>query len=675
MAYSYRTTDIARASTPTADMLRSAGLNFTSVAKGDALDGPGFASLSDNDHFVGWQYSAGWYREEVVQGSVIPARIKRGSRVVGATLHLAIIGSSWPSGTVVADGTNWVDVWAIRRTLVLGSTIMTTMTPTNYTTGTAWDELGIKFGVGNDTDPTYIGRFQWTQGNHDAAPSDTVPVFKTVSMRAELARILAFDEQFQFALKAEWDKPASGTTERRITINVPALSAAKPHSYLTLNYRQPLEFYGSTSDFKVDQANLKDFNSAGLDQHLFLGTPSLGAVGAVQTFFVRNESDSPQPAVLVLTGRSIMGSVSHDGVASTLRLRYPRVYDTASGQATPTGRWRLVFTSATLFNALFTPEGSTVETTVSTGLAKASDQVIQYSSLNALNILSAAWSGTATAADVVAFDTFGDLHTTAVPLASLDVMRLARHEDGDRTSGETLEPRVASRMRACQLYRHDTAAIANSGGATGVIGNVSGDGANDGTHIKVPDTTIFTADDYATLARYEATDETNVTGTIYRVEHVRIKTVYSMTHATYPGQLGLYQTVATPTDFDSNSIFTTGVWLGKEDVADQGFLSTAASTSSDLITLDTTPSRTTGTVTLLDPTSGQTQTAVIASYPGGTSLRLTAPPTYDYPAQSLVYFGDETKSNVDFFMWAEPPATGTRGRKLGYPIALSWAIT
>jgi hypothetical protein len=673
--------EVGRDETPTTEHMDGVTIRGLALAKSDATTTNGTTLTSADEQYVGWVISTSVMRAEPFIYLQLPARLKRGMRVVAASLVLKITDSFWTStNTVPTDGTNVVDVYAVRRGL---SSSLAGVTWAEWSAGNAWDEPGIKFGVGSDVDASPIASFTWTQADDDAGPSLVAPATKTLDIRDEMQRLLNFDEPLQLVLKARWSKtgvPGTGSASdfRALEISNPAGNPDKEHSYLSVLGRNPIETYGATPSHKPDQTNLKDIGVTSLEQHLYLGTPPKGGASGPVEFHARNEIESSQPAVLVLAAKTHVGSVNQEGVAGTGRLRYVRGFQTATGEQTPTGSWRFTFTSATEGDLEFRGEADAdySDTLVSpnTLIDTTIDQTIAYDSLDALTIPAAAWSGTFVAGDVLEWETFGDRHTTVTPLSTLDAVRLAPHAAGDRTTADTGEARRASRAVAAQLYRHDTSTIANAGGATGVIGNVT-DGANTGTHVKVPDTSIFVAGDLATLATYTAHSETDDTfPTTMRVEHVTIKTVYAMDHATYPGQIGLEETLASPTQFDSSSILTTGVWLGKLEVPNQMFLGQTASTASTNIVVASTPPRTSGTITLLDLTTGTTEQRTIASALG-TTLTLTAAPSYAYPTGSLVFFEDEENSYSPFWAWAEPATTESRGHKLGYLTCLSYAVT
>lgn len=673
--------EIGRDETPTEELLDGVVIRGLAIPKGDATTTNGTTDTDKDSQYVGWVISTGIYRAQPIMRLDVPARIKRGMRVIAAYLHLAVTASHWTStNTVPTDGTAVVDVYAVRRAL---SSTFTGITWPEWSAGNSWDEAGIKFGVGSDVDASPIASFTWSQAEDDAGPTPTAPTIKSLDIRDEMQRLLNFDEPLQLVLKARWTKtgiPGAGSAsdQKVLRISNPAGNPQDIHTYIELHGRNPIEVYGATPSHKPDQTNLKDIGVTSLEQHLYLGTPPKGGASGPVEFHARNEIESSQPAVLVLAAKTHVGSVNQEGVAGTGRLRYVRGFDTATGEQTPTGSWRFTFTSATEGDLEFRGEAdadySDALVSPNTLIDTTIDQTIAYDSLDALTIPAAAWSGTFVAGDVVEWETFGDRHTTAAPLSTLDSVRLAPHAAGDRTTADTGEARRASRAVAAQLYRHDTSTIANAGATTGVIGNVT-DGANTGTHVKVPDTSIFVAGDLATLATYTAHSETDGTfPASMRVEHVTIKTVYAMDHATYPGQIGFEETLTSPTQFDSSSILTTGVWLGKLEVPNQMFLGQTASTASTNIVVASTPPRTSGTITLLDLTTGTTEQRTIASTLG-TTLTLTAAPSYAYPTGSLVFFEDEENSYSPFWAWAEPATTESRGHKLGYLTCLSYAVT
>ena len=537
--YTAREFEIGRDETPVEELIDGVTIRGLAIPKGDATTTNGTTETDPDSQFVGWVISTGIYRAQPIMRLQLPARIKRGMRVIAAYLHLAITDSHWTStNTVPTDGTAVVDVYAVRRDL---SSTFTGITWANWSTGNAWDEPGVKFGAGSDVDASPIASFTWSQAEDDAGPSLTAPTIKPIDIRDEMQRLLNFDEPLQLILKARWTKtgiPGAGSAsdQKVLEISNPAGNPDQIHTYIEIQGRNPIEVYGATPTHRPDQTNLKDVLVTSLEQHLYLGTPPKGAASGPVEFHARNEIESSQRAVVLLAAKTLVGSVDQAGVAGSGRLRYVRGFDTATGQQTPTGRWRATFTSATLFGLEFKGEAdadfSTTDVLPNAAIDITADNTIDYDSLDALSIPAAAWSGTFASGDVVEWETFGDRHTAATPLSTLDSVRLAPHAAGDRTTADTGEARVASNAVACQLYRHDTSKIANSGGQTGVIATVT-DGANSGTHIKVPDTSIFNAGDLATIATYIAHEETDDTLTsTMRVEHVQIKTVYAMDHAT-----------------------------------------------------------------------------------------------------------------------------------------------
>ena len=663
MTYAYRSTQIGIAASPTGELLIVKSIAGKSLAKGDSAD------VSDTTQTTSTALYCGWKTVTSVPVRLtpliyldMPSRIKRGSRVLRALMKLYVCDSDFPSDVVPANNT--VELWAIRRTL---SNTLALATWTNYASGAPWDELGIKYAVGNDTDGTLIDSFTWTQDDHDLAPTFTAAVVKELTLTDEFQRLLDFDEPIRLALRAKW---ATAATQATINVDLPsdATQKTRPHTYFDLRYKYPLEVYGATPGGTYDPGNLKDVNSTGTEQHLFLGTPPRGSSTAAQKFFVRNELTAAQPAVVFEGGYSQIGSIDQTHVVGSGRRRYITIYNTDGTHQTPSGTWRLVFSAATTYDVKFTPDGSTTEASVVTGKSTASNESITYNALTALLINSDGWTGTFAAADYVSFETRGDLHSTAYPLSNLDDVYVAPHAAADRTTAYTTKRRHLGRATTQQLYGEDTSVIANSGGATGVIATVTDGGTF--THIKLPDTSRYTADGYATLATYDASDETVGTA---RVEQVQIKTVYALGDATYPGQIRLYETVATPGDFDSTSIFTTGVWLGRLEAPAQGLLAATASVSSANIIVSATPTRTSGVITLFDPDSGTSETKTI-DFVVGTTITLTAAPSYAYPVGSEYFFNDETTSNMPFFVTAEPTTSNPRGRKLGYGSAISIAI-
>jgi hypothetical protein len=418
-----------------------------------------------------------------------------------------------------------------------------------------------------------------------------------------------------------------------------------------------------------------DATSESLNQHLWLGAVAKGSASSYEKFYIRNEMTSTQPAVTIVSGRATIGSIDNSAVVGSGTFQCIRVYDyVASTSATPTGVWRFVFTSATLYDVKFTPDGTTTESTVVTGKSINSDETIQYSGVNALHVKSQAnggSTGTFAAADVVTFETRADLHTTAYPKANLDDFYLAPHANNDRTTANSAVKRSAANAFATQLNLNDGRTVANSGDSTAVCCTVTDGGTF--THIKVPDPMIFATDGYATLATYNSLGDPAVPGSGERVETVQIKARYDINDATYPGQIRLYENLSTPADFDSTSIFTSGLWIGMLEEADQQTLSADASTASPVISLTAALTATSGVLTLLDIDTGTNEQRTIASVVGST-VTLTAVPSYAYPRGSLVFFASETASNRPFFCQTTVPAAATKGRKRAYVTSESWAV-
>jgi len=673
MSYIYRSVNIGQSSTPTADLLKVNTIVGLALAKGDTADSSGTTLTANSNQGVGWANVGPYSRYEAIMilpQSSLATYMPRNARILTGTLKLNIIARTMGS-VVPTGGTNFVQVWAVRRAI---NASFTGLTWTNYVTGTPWAELGILFGTGADTDSARLDRFEFTQADLDANPGVATPVVKDINLTSELQRAMDFGEPLQLALKAEW--AGSGTSTLVVYFSQPSGDAANMHSYLEIGFRRPRELYQSDASGNLDQTGMLDATSESLLQHAYLGAVSKGTSGASEKYFVRNEMTTAQPAITVQSGRVAVGSIDNSGVVGSGRVLCVRGYDYVAGvSATPTGVHRFVFTSATLYDHKFTPEGTTSEATVSTGNDITTDETLQYAALNALLVKSVANGGsvgTFAAADVVTFETRGDLHTTSFPKANLDDFWLLPHANNDRTTGNSSKQRSAANAHTCQLNHNDTRVIANStGSTTGVIGDVTDGGSF--THIKVPDPTLFVADGYATLATYNSAGDPSNPGSGERVEHVQIKTVYDINDATYPGQIRLYEDLATVSDFDETSVFTSGVWIGTLEPADQQTLAVVASVASPVITLSAALVATSGTLTLLDLATGQTEDRTIASV-SGVSVTLTAVPSYAYPSGSLVFFKTETTSNRPFFAKAIVPAAATKGRKRAYLSSESWAI-
>jgi hypothetical protein len=674
MSYIYRSVEIGRSATPTADLMKVNTIRGRALAKGDAADTTGTATnTASNNQYVGWIDTTPQVRAEpiaILPHSSLVTYVPVNARILSATLKLSVIGRFGWGGVVPGSGTNFVQVWPVRRAV---NASFTGLTWVNWFTASPWAEYGIKFGIGADSDSTYLDRFEFTQADYDLNPSAATPIVKDVDLTTEIQRVIDFTEPLQLAFKAEWAKPSSGSGY--VILSQPSGDAANPHSYLEINYRRPREFYQAAADGTLDQTEMLDATSESLNQHLWLGAVAKGSASSYEKFYIRNEMTSTQPAVTIVSGRATIGSIDNSAVVGSGTFQCIRVYDyVASTSATPTGVWRFVFTSATLYDVKFTPDGTTTESTVVTGKSINSDETIQYSSVNALHVKSQAnggSTGTFAAADVVTFETRADLHTTAYPKANLDDFYLAPHANNDRTTANSAVKRSAANAFATQLNLNDGRTVANSGGSTAVCCTVTDGGTF--THIKVPDPMIFATDGYATLATYNSLGDPAVPGSGERVETVQIKARYDINDATYPGQIRLYENLSTPADFDSTSIFTSGLWIGMLEEADQQTLSADASTASPVISLTAALTATSGVLTLLDIDTGTNEQRTIASVVGST-VTLTAVPSYAYPRGSLVFFASETASNRPFFCQTTVPAAATKGRKRAYVTSESWAV-
>lgn len=669
--YAYRTRIIGQTSSPTSDLYYLNSIQGLSRAKGDASDTT--AANGTQGPRIGWLTGN---REELVLLLAMPSDVPRGGLILSATLDVVVgMGGAGGAGSfnsdiVPTDGTQLIEMWAVRQTL---TSALANLTWANYASGAAWSELGIHFGVGSDTDSVRIGTLAITQAQYDVLKT-TGLYDLTIDIRSEMQFILDTDQALQLAFRALW--PASNPGVFRFA-NPRDLAVGQTRwGFITLNYKKPLEVYGSLGG-SINLVDLKDASAADKQEHLYLGTPPKGSLGSTVKYFVRNEIADSQPAIVVHSGDSQISSIDNTAVAGSGLMRWAEPYTTTSSNVTPSVKWKLTFTAATTADvSISTDNGATYITTgitSPTGIDITADRVIVYNSKNALQLRTAAFTGTFAAADVVTWDTRGDLHDlTTHPIASLDDVYITPHAVGDRSSAFTSKPSAVRYSKTCQLWAGDTAAIANSSPpSSGVIGNVSGDGDNDGTHIKVPYTGFFRVGDYGTLATFGAADEP---AGAQRVERVQIANVYAMDDATYPGQIGFVETLTSPSDYDVTSIFTTGVWIGELAKPDQRFLALTASTGSAIITLDSPLEATAGIITLLDLVGGKTETRTI-DHVTGNDIVLTGAPSYAYPIGTLVYFASETDTNCPFFMYANPPATATRGRKQGYIAFTSFAVT
>ena len=690
-AYSLRQMDYGRGVAGN-DIAAVNGISGRSINKGDAADATGGSTTSANaDHPVGYYTSAG----AILTGIVVlgwrylymASKLPRNARVLFAAAVLTLTNKSWTGATIpetaTIDGVAGTpfEVWAIRRRLTFSSYNFTGLTYANSFTATPWAEQGILFNVGADTDGSYLSRFVFTQDLYDTINSGTgVRADVEADIRAEVQRALDNGEDVILAVRPGFTKPGiTDLVTYRVNVGTASLSSGNAqHAYMRVGYRNSKEFYGEGQDGRLDQTQLLDATSSGLAQQIYEGTPARGSVTAVKKTFVRNEIVNQQLAVVIYAGKVRVGSIRHD-VAGSGRCRTVRAYNVAVGQGTISGEWEFEFTAATVYDVYVTPEGG-VRTLVASGKSTASDETITYTGLNMLLLKSSAngnWAGTFASGDNVFVEISADRHTSDAPLASLDEIEIMPHAVGDRDSAYTAQARVASRGATCQLCGSDARAIANSGGVTGVIATVTDSGSF--THVKVPDPMLYQAGDLVTLAEYAAETDDGLAG---RVEHLVVSAVYDIDHATYPGQVRMTTAISTPTDFNETSIFTSGVWAGALDAPTEQFLSVEASVSSDVLTLSAPLGVTTGSIGIINLTetdeSAAYETKVIR-YPATVSLlanqiQLTSAPGRAWPAGSLVYLLDDDTNHVPFFSRAAPALDASKGKKLGYIVADSWAL-
>lgn len=687
--YTARTLDFGRGQAGN-DLATTNGVNgATAIVKGYTADGDGTVSVTTGQHQAGYSINSPYaYYFTVIgwQYLYMAAKLPRNAKVLYANLIHTLSSASTVGSTVPALATEGgltgapIEVWAIRRRMTFSGGNFTGFTNTNYFTATPWQEKGIKFGIGSDTDAAYLGRYIFTQADYDYLSPGNQRLDKRASIREELQRALDEGQDMILAIRGGWSKPSTSAAALAvISVDSRFQSGNNQHCYFEVGYRYAREFYAEGADGRYDPTKLLDATSEGLAQQIYAGTPARGSITSPIKTFVRGEITNQQLAVVVHAGTVRVGSIRHVVVGSG-RCRTVRAYPVATGQGTISGEWEFAFTSATLYDVYVTPEGG-ARTLVATGKSTASDETISYTSLTMLMLKSAAngnWSGTFASGDKVFVEIAADLHSTSAPLSSLDSFEIMPHTAGDRSSADTLQSRVASRGRTCQLCGSDTRAIANSTGpVTGVIAVVTDSGT--WTHIKVPDPMIFTVGDLATLAEYGAADDDGGAG---RVEHVTIEAVYDINDATYPGQVRLAETITSPTDFDDTSIFTSAVWVGKLDPPTEKHLQSAASTSSDILTLTGDIGITTGVVVILDLTATEEDAAfeerTIRNPPtvslAANQIQLTANPSRAWPAGALVYARDDDASNVPFYVRAAPPIDATKGKKLGYVVADAWAL-
>jgi hypothetical protein len=660
VSYAYRTLILGEAATPAGDLFDVKTIAGKSSASGDGSDAQWLANES------GWvgRIENGNRFHTLFRLDIDPDKIKPTSRLISTDLVLHIDSDrGWAGGTVSGA---YVEIWRVARTLPSG---YTGTDWDEYATGQTWDRPGILFGPGSDTDSSYITRFEWTQ-----ADQNTGSATKTIPLNTAVQEAIDSDEAVQLAFRPTWSNTLGGDN---LIILLPPADNAPPHTRLEVRYRFPREFYGANVDGTRNVLDLKDASVADLARAIYVGAPPRGSESSAVKVYVANETTGAQPAVVVHGGQTQIGSINHTGVSGDWRLRTVRGYSTTGSTQTPSGTWRIVYDGANV-DIYFTPEGSDTEESLAANQSTGSDITVTRNALTALIIpyegAGLNWSGTPAADDEITFATRGDLHSSSAPLSTLDQYYLHPHAAADRASALTTYKRQASHAVTQQLCSWDERTVSNSGGSTAVCVNVSDGGT--WTHIKVPDPMRYTVGDYAQLAEWGASDETGDNG---RVEHVKILARYDIDDATYPGQLRIAQAadgttaLTTPADFDGQSVFTTGIWLGRLERPKGAFLAEDASTSSQTVTLDAPLTVATGTVTITDLETGDSETRTISST-SGTSVTFTAAPSTAWPAGSLVSFDDDSTSECPFFVTAAPTSGEARGKKTGYIVNDSWSV-
>jgi hypothetical protein len=96
MSYIYRSVEIGRSATPTADLMKVNTIRGRALAKGDAADTTGTATnTASNNQYVGWIDTTPQVRAEpiaILPHSSLVTYVPVNARILSATLKLSVIG-------------------------------------------------------------------------------------------------------------------------------------------------------------------------------------------------------------------------------------------------------------------------------------------------------------------------------------------------------------------------------------------------------------------------------------------------------------------------------------------------------------------------------------------------------------------------------------------------------
>jgi hypothetical protein len=665
MAYSFKTRYVGNNPDPDAELLRTRMISGLSIPRGDGSNSAGSGAGDGTTHSVG--FSSG-VRRHVMAYQPIPTDVPRDAKIVGATQRFRVNGSD---STFVGKV---VTFWECLREFaydIAGATFEV------WQSGQNWQDYGGRLGSGQDVAAVQLLDKTWQQSDHDfvAAGAGNV-LYIDVDVTDELQDHNDAGEPLRYLITSN---AASGTTEIDFDNPVQVATQTVPHTHLVVFYLDAIQGYRSKADGTIDRANILDDASGAVAQHVNLRSVNRGSASAWSNgkAWFANTRDTDRNCIFVDSGRAMPGPIDNSDVVGSEYLRFIRTFNNATGQGTPEGSWTLTFTADDECDVTFllasAPAGSSPETLAS-ALDITTDQVITRSGDDALEILADAFSGTIPAGSVIRFDTRADRHGSAGSLlASLDDVYMARATGVDRNTPDTAHSRPAATAITQQLLGLDTSTIANSGGQTGVIATVSDGGS--WTHVKVADPAQFIPGEWVTLCTALDPDDEG------RWVDVYVSAVYPIGGGgSYEGQVRLTTDASTPTavtspsDFDAQSLLTSGIPLGTLKAPDATTLAVAASTSSQSLTLSA-ALRASGSVTveIFDYATGTLQTA--AATAAGTTLTLSGSvfPSMQFPVGASVQIA-ESLSSAPVFLSGQPEPSATLGRKRAYVVCEEFAL-
>jgi hypothetical protein len=589
-----------------------------------------------------------------------PSTQPRNVKVVQATIKLGI-----SNFTNITAGSVF-NVYLLRRQL---DPAFAGLTFANWSTGNAWQDYGARIG-GLDTKLAPLKAYTITADDIAAGYSITSMLMVDVPIpAAEMEEILDADEEVGIVIMPTWTAGA----DRYITLMDPSHSDhnARSKTYLELKYLNNREARPRGAAGGADQAIVLDINDLDLERRISLGSVQRGTQGTPKQYFLQNERESVQLHVAVVSPKALAGSVDSSGAASGAVLNGVVPFETSDD-----GTYKLTMTSGTLADVEFLATNSDSWVTLGTGKDITTNLTIRDAGddydvlyIPRKNAASVNWLGTPATGDVFQVDVRASRATTDYPLSTLDNVYVAPPSAWTGAGRDTAD--LSKKRRpggAWQLiYNSQVFANADDVGASGAVQDVTDSGS--WTHIKVPDPTQFSAttgaaNNVCTLVTSDDEERVEVT----------VVAVYTVEHATYPGQIRVARVTDSDRFNDRNAWITGGIAIGSLDPAVRALLATATSTTSSSIVTDTAFYNADnsiveeGTLTIFDPDAdvdaGEEVSQTTTFTSGGTTHTLTDLPDRSFPAGSLVTVETESAS-APFFVVAAPELTTTRGRKLG----------